>query len=278
MNRKQTHPYLIFHASYFHKENFTLIELLVVIAVIAILTGLLLPALNKARETAYKAACSSNLKQIGVASITYRNDFSDYIMPPYISANWGNNSQKGAQYSNLYHWPYYYGRYYLNGKLKANSNDPVQGNGWKAFHCPGDKRTTTNPILSYAGANTWIDFRSAHTSPVRSTVVKFPSKAYLIFDSDYLLSAYAKGLTSVKRFLLSDVKQPVYQGECQTPYLYDIGTVHIGYANILYLDGHLMPRKEWKGLHHSDARMYSDYLFAEQNRSRTWSNVGAFDY
>jgi len=59
--------------------GFTLIELLVVVSIIAILAGLLLPALTLAKDRSKRSNCINNLKQLGTAVFNYANEFNEYL-------------------------------------------------------------------------------------------------------------------------------------------------------------------------------------------------------
>jgi len=128
------------------KSAFTLIELLVVIAIIAILVGLLLPAVQKVREAAARTSCSNNLHQLGLATAMYSDTFKS--VPP-LAAPCGTTAAgcytvatsptPGYNYTMfIFLLPFIEQNAVFNNATTASSYGGVSGHTIKTYLCPSD--------------------------------------------------------------------------------------------------------------------------------------------
>ena len=218
-------------------RKFTLIELLVVIAIIAILAGMLLPALNKARQTAQKITCMGNLKSIGTYAHLYSGDFNDYLLP------WVPGPGRQNPWSTIIF------QYFMKG---PNAYDTSNVKSAMIFHCPSDPQLMTNKKGIYARSYSYntcenrnspygylSDWTNTDVYISRLSSIKTASRVLIIAEYPNQPKEYA----FLDQYSYSNVSNPSNQqekvpGGSGSKSIFTPKTTHGLIWNYLFVDGH----------------------------------------
>ncbi len=217
-----------------YHRGFTLIELLVVIAIIAILASILFPVFARARENARRSSCASNLKQIGLATMQYVQDYDGkYFWRCYGSATLTDAPGDPA------HCATYWGP---NGTTGASSGflQPYVKNT-QIFTCPSGNATTAYPSGYAYNLVAGVPASYGHTI-LSESVVERASEMIAFYDTTWALQGYPPTTASWTSGTWNvNFCKVAGQSPCLTENQH-YGR-HLDGANASYMDGHVKWQK-----------------------------------